>query len=380
VRAFPNKPATPLFGTPRAEIVANTDFRQRFVRVFYRCEIEDMFASNRKEMKAHTAAKKRKEALSLKAVGPIERRPPVTVDRVKRAAMEGHLSSMMVRGQIISVDTRVVSIETTSSSIHVPLAKRRRESNDQMHEAGPDIDNGGDSAESDHSVFIEMVWRNIGKKRRIATSVAAGGRLRDADDAVYVYPKADKLNQDVEGWLVSGASDQTINPSYIFSGFTLDANVDTLMATTRRWASHSVWTVSGMAQRAALSDVLSNLRTSAPLQGFRPRSEDDTMELRTLQECGIAHEDDSGSWRFTLQGLSKVTLSKQVVDPQPMFQLRDSPYCFLSPPVRVFIYSLTKRSFQWFLLNFLRRRSVARPKCLGRRLILEQPGDGPSGP
>jgi hypothetical protein len=160
-------------------------FRVKLASVFYRLDITDMYRSTAKALKLHDSLKRKRNLISLRAAGAAAPNFKLTFHRVRRTAMHSHMSARLTPRQVMSAEVGSILLEAVGSAIGEPLTKKLKVYNSFEPAGRPDTDLGTDNVDR---CFIELIWKSIGKKRRMPTAVAAGGQLRDAIHPSLVDP------------------------------------------------------------------------------------------------------------------------------------------------------------------------------------------------
>ena len=171
--------------------------------------------------------------------------------------MDEHLSSNLSKGKIISAPMQSLNLRSFESAVSTPVSTLPNAEKFQAHQNDLEVDEC-------QPLFFEVVWRNIGKKRTVPTSLAAAGKLKDADTAVYLYRDTNQVDGE---WVVSAKAHGAADSNFILSGLTDKARVDDMVAHTQLWSCKPVWSiVDDLAQTTSRS----NFSQSASAHSARP--------------------------------------------------------------------------------------------------------------
>ena len=305
--------------------------RVEYPKVFYHCDLDAMFTSqagaakyNERKKGAATRASARLIAEGEKVPGPATR---LHYAGVLRHAMSDHMRSTFGApgsSRIHSAKPNTLDIVNLEATLNEPRTKRSRVDADEDVPMILDVD----ASTNQDTLFYEIVWQNLGKKRRIPVAVGAGQHLRDNDCGVFVHTAS--VQEGDACTMEAHSDDATVGANYIIRGFCDNASIEELKRGTFIWQKSSRWVVDVEGCRTTeISNLLEHLIDEDALPdrprsgGLKATSGAELHCLGILLDRGFVQE-KHGRWFLTESGWGHSTNKTVAIAPEPTFIREDT--------------------------------------------------------
>ena len=327
-----------LFGTalhPRlADVTHPNQIRAEYPKVFYHCDIEAMFTSQKEATKANQASKAATTRASAKLILGGNKQPATSLDytSVVRYAMTDHLRhSFNVSGssKVHSTRSNALDIVNLEGTLNEPRTKRSRvDGGVGVDTMALDADVEASAGSFTHrNIFFEVVWQNLGKKRRIPVAIGAGQQLANYDCGVYVHTTT--AEDDDAEIVVMERDDASLQANFIIRGLADNCSIDDFKEGTLTWSKTSRWMIDCVGCRAPeISNLLEMMIDQDALfdrpkaGGFKATSGTELQSLGILLDRGFV-EETHGRWFLTRSGWEHSRSSTVAITPLPVFHVED---------------------------------------------------------
>jgi hypothetical protein len=261
---------------------------------------------------------------------------------VVKRSMREHSQAILHTQGFYSASERNLEAVELDAQLSEPLSKRVRTgvashvADEASMDADVDVDD--DQRPSHGTLYYEVVWKNIGKKKTVLVAAGAGGKL-NRNDTVVTFHRVIR-NNERDGVVVSssqrGAASMS-SPVFVITN--VSGDVDSVMDTSFAWKHERQWCFQdgscdyNKLDRYQVVEALSAV-VSAGAHPSNSQSLGCTPSaacretLLALEAQGLVRHNASDRWFLTKRGWAASTQAVRLHSPSPIYQVReDVPLC-----------------------------------------------------